>query len=229
MTKRPASSWCPVTSRSSVGVDVRVDEAGRDRDVADPQVLEVQRGRFAVHADVGDVTAGTGQRGRQLERRRDTDGLDGDVGPEAVGQVAHDRQRVLSTVVDRDVGAELLGGLEPAVGEIDRDDVTGAEQPGAHDRGQADRPGPDHGDHVAGLHVTVEDADLVPGGEDVGEHEHLLVGHTVGDTVGRRVGERHPHVLRLGAVDLVAEDPAAAAEALAVAARRDRTGTYRRR
>ena len=39
-----------------------------------------------------------------------------------------------------------------------------------------------------------------------------------GHLVGRRVGERDPHVLGLGAVDLVAEDPAAAAEALAVAA-----------
>ena len=37
--------------------------------------------------------------------------------------------------------------------------------------------------------------------------------------VQRRVGERDPHELGLGAVDEVAEDPAAAAEALSVAAR----------
>jgi hypothetical protein len=36
--------------------------------------------------------------------------------------------------------------------------------------------------------------------------------------VRRRVGERDPHVLRLGAVDLVAEDPSSATEALSVAA-----------
>ena len=39
-----------------------------------------------------------------------------------------------------------------------------------------------------------------------------------GHRVGRGVGERDPDVLGLGAVDQVAEDPAAAAEALAVAA-----------
>lgn len=35
----------------------RVGQAGGDRDVADPMVFQVQRGGFAVHADVGDVTA----------------------------------------------------------------------------------------------------------------------------------------------------------------------------
>ena len=38
-----------------------------------------------------------------------------------------------------------------------------------------------------------------------------------GHLVGRHVGERHADVFGLGAVDEVAEDPAATAEALAVA------------
>ena len=83
---------------------------------------------------------------------------------------------VLAAVVDDDVGAELLGGLEPAVGQVDGDDVARAEQPGAHDRRQADRAGADDGDDVAGLDVAVEHADLVAGRQDVGEHQHLLVG-----------------------------------------------------
>ena len=178
----------------------------------------MQRGRLAVHADVGDVAAGPDQRGGELEGRRDADRLDGDVGAEPAGELADDGERVLAAVVDGDVGAELLGRLEPAVGQVDGDDVARAEQPGAHDRRQADRAGADDGDDVAGLDRAVEHADLVAGGQDVGEHQQLLVGDAGGRRVGRGVGERHPDVLGLGAVDLVAEDPAAAAEALAVAA-----------
>ena len=36
---------------------------------------------------------------------------------------------ILAPVVDRDVGAELLGRLEPGVGHVDGDDVGRAEQP----------------------------------------------------------------------------------------------------
>ena len=134
---------------------------------------------------------------------------------------------VLAAVVDDDVGAELLGGVEPAVGEIDRHDVARAVQPGAHDHRQPDRAGTDHGDDITGLDVAVEHADLVAGRQDVGQHQQLLVADPVGLQVGRRVGERHPHVLGLGAVDLVAEDPAATAEALAVTALAGSSGTPR--
>ena len=133
-----------------------------------------------------------------------------------------DRFGVLARVVDDDVGAELLGGFQPAVGEIDGHDVARAEQPGAHDRGQPDRTGADDRHDVARLHGAVEDADLVAGRQDVGQHQDLLVGHAGRHRVGRRVGERHAHVLGLGAVDLVAEDPPAAAEALAVAPSRQK-------
>ena len=80
-------------------------------------------------------------------------------------------ERVLAAVVDDDVGAELLGRLEAAVGEVDGDDVARAVEPGAHDGRQADRAGADDGDDVAGLDVAVEHADLVAGGQDVGEHQ----------------------------------------------------------
>ena len=79
-------------------------------------------------------------------------------------------------------------------------------------------PAPTTATTSPGLHRAVEDADLVAGGQDVGQHQDLLVGDAGRHRVGRRVGERDPDVLGLGAVDLVAEDPAAAAEALAVAA-----------
>ena len=70
-------------------------------------------------------------------------------------------------MVDRDVGAELLGGLEATVGEVDGDDVGGAVEPGVHHGGKADRAGTDDGDDVAGTDLPIEDADLVAGGEDV--------------------------------------------------------------
>ena len=218
VTNGVTSTWRVATQLEQRRGGVGVDQPGGDGHVLDPQVLEVQRGRLAVDADVGDVPAGPHQRGGQLEGGRHADGLDGDVGAEPVGQLGDDRRGVLAVVVDDDVGAEALGGVEPAVGLVDGDDVGGAEEPGAHDGGQPDRPGAHDRDDVARAHVPVEDADLVAGGQDVGEHQQLLVGHAVGSEVGGGVGERHPDLLGLRAVDQVAEDPAAAAEALAVAA-----------
>ena len=216
VTNRPASSWWLSHETEQRRGGVRVDQARRDGDVADPELLEVQGRRLAVHADVGDVTAGSGEPDGQLEGRRHADGLDRHVGAQPTGQLGDDRLRVLSRVVDDDVGAELLRGLQPAVGQIDGHDVTRAEQPSAHDGGEPDRTRADDGHDIAGLHGAVEDADLVAGRQDVGQHQDLLVGHAGRHRVGGRVGERHAHVLGLGAVDLVAEDPPAAAEALAV-------------
>ena len=79
---------------------------------------------------------------------------------------------------------------------------------------EADRSGADDGDDVAGLDVAVEDADLVAGRQDVGQHQDRFVADAGRDRVGRQVGERHADELGLGAVDLVAEDPAATTEAL---------------
>ena len=78
-----------------------------------------------------------------------------------------------------------------------------------------DRAGADHRDHVAGADVAVEHADLEPGGQDVGQEQHLLVAEPLGDLVPEAVvGEQDAGQLGLGAVDQVAEDPAAAALAL---------------
>jgi hypothetical protein len=66
------------------------------------------------------------------------------------------------------------------------------------------------------LHLAVEHADFVSGRQDVGQHEQLLIGDSIGSEVRGGVGEGHSHVLGLGAVDPVAEDPSSAAEALAI-------------
>ena len=72
-----------------------------------------------------------------------------------------------------DVGAEVPGGLQAGVGQVDGDDVAGAEQPRGGDRGQADRPGAHDGHHVARPDAAGQHADLVAGGQDVGQHEQV--------------------------------------------------------
>ena len=80
-----------------------------------------------------------------------------------------------------------------------------------------------------GCDLAVEDPDLVAGRQDVGQHQDLLVAHPLGHRVGRGVGEGNPDVLGLGAVDHVAEDPAAPAQALAEAALPAEPAARRRR
>jgi hypothetical protein len=80
----------------------------------------------------------------------------------------------------------------------------------------SDRPDPDHRDRVAGLDVAVEHADLVAGRQDVGEEQHLLIGHARGHLDQAGPGERDSRVLGLQPVDQVAEDPADAADLLAM-------------
>jgi hypothetical protein len=133
-------------------------------------------------------------------------------------KLSNGTQRVLTRVADGHVGAELLGRLEPRVGQVDGHDVARAEQPRAGDRGQANRPGADHGDDVAGAHAAGQHADLVSGRQDVGQHEGLLVADPVRDAERGVVRVQHAGELGLGAVDRVAEDPAAAFQALPVAA-----------
>ena len=67
-----------------------------------------------------------------------------------------------------------------------------------------------------GPHATGQDPDLVPGGQRVGQEDRLLVRHVLGQVVQRGVRVGHPHGLGLGAVDQVPEDPADAADGLAV-------------
>jgi hypothetical protein len=68
------------------------------------------------------------------------------------------------------------------------------------------------------LDLAVEHADLIAGGEDVSEVEHLLVGEPLGDLVGGGVGEGDPGEFGLDPVNLVAEDPPAATDAKPVPA-----------
>src|SRR6202034_306030 len=100
-------------------------------------------------------------------------------------------------------------------GEIDGDHMTRTEQQGSGDGRQTDRSGAHDGDDIARGDTSVEDADLVSGRQDVGEHQKLRIADSRRHWVRRGVGEGHADLLCLGPVDVVPKDPAAAAEALA--------------
>ena len=105
-------------------------------------------------------------------------------------------------------GADLLGEVEPALVQVDRDDLRCAVERGGRHHGQAHRARADHGDRVARLDPAVLDADLEPGRQDVREQDGGRVRHALGQPIQRGVGERDPDLLGLSAVDHVAKDPA---------------------
>src|SRR5690606_38235825 len=80
----------------------------------------------------------------------------------------------------------------------------------------ADRPGADDDDHVTLADLPVLHADLESGRQDVREHRALLGRDAVRKRDQAVVGEGHPHILGLSAVDEVTEDPTDATERLAV-------------
>jgi hypothetical protein len=105
---------------------IRVDKPGRDGQVLDPDVLQVQSRRRSVPDDVGDVTAGADQPYRLLEGLRDPDGLLCHIGTQTAGEFSDYRQRVVVAAVEDHVGAELACRLQPGISQVDRDDVTRA-------------------------------------------------------------------------------------------------------
>ena len=121
-------------------------------------------------------------RAAQLEGLGDADRLDRHVGPEAVGEVLDQRHRLGAGLGRRDVGARGFGGQQPGLVAVNGDDVHRAEQPRAHDGREPHRAGAHDDDDVGRLHSAVQDADLVARRSDVGEHEHLLVCDTVGNS-----------------------------------------------
>src|SRR3954468_20510562 len=114
----------------------------------------MERRRMAVHPDVRHVTAGPDDRRAELERLGHADGLDSDVDAETLRQLHHAGYRVFGAVVDRHVGSELERLLQPGVRDVDRDDASGREEPGGHDRRETDRAGTDDRDGVAGAYAA---------------------------------------------------------------------------
>ncbi len=199
------------------GRRIGVDQTRCDRYITDPQILEMQSHRLAMHADIGDISTGTDQAGGQLEGVWHPDCLNRHIRAKTVGQLEDSLHGVLSRVVDHNVGAEALGSVETSICDVDRHDVGRAVQTSAEYRREADRACPDYRHHITRLDTPVENSDLVAGRQDIGEHQDIFIADGRRNLVCRGVGERNPDELGLGPVDLVAQDPAASAYALPVA------------
>src|SRR5665213_1155317 len=76
-------------------------------------------------------------------------------------------------------------------------------------RGQADRPGADDRDRRAGRDLAIENPAFEAGRQDVTQHHQRFFVRAGWNWIEAGIGVGRADVLRLGSVDLVAEDPAA--------------------
>ena len=113
-----------------------------------------------MHADVGDSPAWPHEVHGKLKGVRQSDGLDGDIRAKPVGQLRDDRDRVLVPAVHGDIGAELLGCLQPAVGQVDGHNVARGIQQRSDNGRQADGTRADHGHGVAWLDVAASESSV---------------------------------------------------------------------
>ena len=145
----------------------------------------------------------------ELEGRRNADRLDGGVDAALAGHL-HDRLRGLAVgAVDGRGRAEALGHLKPVVVEIDHDDLGRRVELRRQQRGEPDRSGADDRHGAARLNLAVEHAAFEAGRQDVAQHHQRLFVGAVGNGIEAGVGMGNADELGLGAVDLVAENPAA--------------------
>ena len=162
---------------------VGTHQPGGDRDVLDPQILELELDRSAVYAGVRHGTARTDEFGAHVECQRDPDRLNRYVHAQAVGHRHHFFFPRGAAAVDSVGGTEAACLVEPVVVEVDGDDARGAVEASRHHRGEPDRAGADDGDNVAGLDPPVAHTDLEAGRQDVGQHHRRLVADTGGELV----------------------------------------------
>lgn len=118
-----------------------VDQAGGQRDIVHPQLLDLQGAGLAVHADVGDGAAGSDQVLGHLQRLGHADGLHDGVAADVVGEGHDALERRRLGAVDGVVGAQLFGHLQPAGVAVDHDDQAGRVEFRGHQRGEPDGAG----------------------------------------------------------------------------------------
>ena len=100
--------------------------------------------------------------------------------------------------------------------------------------GEPDGAGTDNGDGRTRLHLAVEHAAFKAGGKDVTQHDERIFVRACGNVIETGIGEGNADKFCLGAVNLVAENPAAidamrihaAAAIVAFSARRDARHDY---
>src|ERR1035437_5548488 len=186
-----------------------VDQPRRDADVSVPELLEMERNRLPVHADVGDVPAGPDELSAKLERGRNADRLDGGVDAVFAGDLQYRLDGVAVTAVDDVRCAEARRNREALVVQIDHDDLGGRVELGGEQRSEPDRPRSDDRYRAPRRDLTVEDAALETGRQNIAAHDQRLFVLAIENRIESRIRVRDADELGLGAVDRVAEDPPA--------------------
>ncbi len=145
---------------------------------------------------------------RLLEGGLGAQRLDCRIHAAAAGDLEDFLDHVHIAEIQRHVGPHLPGDGQAFLDPVDDDDAAGTTQPGTCRRAETDRAlGEDRHD-VADPDVGLFRA-AKSGGHDVRTHQHLFVRQAVRYRRQVRLGIRYQHVLGLGAVDGIAEAPAA--------------------
>ena len=111
--------------------------------------------------------------------------------------------------VDERRRPELFRDPQPVGIEVDHQNRRGRIELRGQQRGQPDRTRAHDRHRVTRLNLAVQHAALEGGRENVAEHHERFFIRVLGQVIQARVGMRDAHVLRLGAVDRVAENPSA--------------------
>src|SRR5690606_3715964 len=179
-----------------------------DGDVADPQVLQFEIDTAAMHADVGQVTTRAQHLLAYVEGCRNAHAFHRHVHA-VLGHGHQFLDRILASAVDGVCRAEFAGHVEAGVVDVDDDEVGRGIELGGEQHAHAHGAGPNDRHGITGLDGAIQDADFVAGGQNVAEHDQRFFIGTFGHRVQAVVGMGNAHVFGLGAVDQVAEDPAA--------------------
>src|SRR5881628_2087915 len=116
--------------------------------------------------------------------RLHSDGIDAGIRPAASGHFFQSLENVHALVVDGLCTAVIGGFSKPRYDPIDCDDSLSPQHEGALHGKQTYRPAPPNGGHI-------------PGGQNVGQEEDLLVMEILVDLYGSDVGERYSNELGL--------------------------------
>jgi len=207
----------------------RVNEPRRDGDVMRPEFFEAQSHARAMHADVGDVAAGTDDFLAEAERGRNADRFDGDIHAFAAGHGHDFFDGFAIGAVDHRGRAKFFGDFKTVVIQINDDEIRRSKKLRRQQRRQSDGPGSDDGHRVTGFDAAIEHAAFVAGRQNVAQHHHRVLVRIFGNKIKACVGKGNADELRLRAVNRVAQNPAAllamrrhpAPAILALPARRD--------
>ena len=196
---------------------VAVHQTHVDVHVRDPHGVNRQLYRLAVHTRVRNVAVGANDLGAGLEGLRHAHGLNRHIHAQAVGgEGLNLLDKVRISCVDLIGCSQFQSLVHAVIVHIDGNHTPGTAQVRRHDRAQTHRTCADNSHRIARLGVAVENTHLETGRKRIREEENVLVREPLGNHVHRRLGVRNAHILGLGAVNHVPENPADTAYGLAV-------------